>query len=216
MLFYDTDTKVSLKKTKVDHSDLMRDRIKVSGQEITLETLIENGWRIYDPKQKMVIDEFTSNEHMVSSAKGISPVEALQAIDKRRETLLAQNKSSGSSYGLRMQPQKLDIQRAYYIMGTRNFILADNKIQDGDLKGASELWKIETQNPKSKISGRAYYNLAVLSEFNGDLSKAMSWISKAYDIYKNDATFTYKTALEKRQSQKKLLQEQHVFKCFRW
>ena len=96
---HDTETQFSLKKTKIDELGMLRERRKVAAQEITLETLIENGWRIYDPKKRTLVDEFTSNEQIVASAKGISPVDALQAIDKRRETLLAQSKSSGNTYG---------------------------------------------------------------------------------------------------------------------
>lgn len=212
---YDTDTRVSLKKAKLKQNGMMRDRISVSGQEITLETLIENGWRIYDPQQELVLDEFTSNEQIVASAKGESPIEALQAINERRETLLKQSKNSGSSYGLRMQPQRLDIQRAYYVVGTRNFTLAALKIENGDMEGAFELWNIEVQNSKAKISGRACYNLAILSEFNGDLVEAINWAAKSYDMYQDDATVAYSTALEKRQIQQSVLQEQLISSVFK-
>lgn len=205
---HDTETQFSLKKTKIDQLGMMRDRTQVSAQEITLETLIENGWRIYDPKQKLLVDEFTSNEQIVASAKGVSPVDALQAIDKRRETLLEQSKSSGSSYAQRMQPTKLDVQRNYYVVGTRNFELADDKIQNGDYHEAIKLWEEEIANPKSRISGRACYNLAVINEFNGNLNAAMNWATKSYNLHKEDATLDYITTLERRQAQTDVLKVQ--------
>ncbi|MFS4491798.1 DUF6340 family protein [Maribacter sp. 2308TA10-17] len=205
---HDTETQFSLKKTKIDQLDMMRDRTKVSAQEITLETLIENGWRVYDPKQRILVDEFTSNDQITASAKGVSPVDALQAIDKRRETLLEQSKNSGSSYAQRMQPKKLDVQRAYYVLGTRNFELADDKIQEGAYHEAIKLWEEEIANPKARISGRACYNLAVLSEFNGNLNAAMNWATKSYDLHKEDATLDYITTLERRQAQSDVLKIQ--------
>ncbi|TMM57243.1 hypothetical protein FEE95_12195 [Maribacter algarum] len=205
---HDTETQFSLKKTKIDQLDMMRDRTRVSAQEITLETLIENGWRVYDPKQRILVDEFTSNEQITASAKGISPVDALQAIDKRRETLLEQSKSAGSSYAQRMQPKKLDVQRHYYVIGTRNFELADDKIQEGAYHEAIKLWEEEIANPKAKISGRACYNLAVINEFNGNLNAAMNWANKSYDLHKEDATLDYITALERRQAQSDVLKVQ--------
>jgi len=208
LAFHDTDTQFSLKKTKMDQHGMMRDRTRVSAQEITLETLIENGWRIYDPKQRLVIDEFTSNEQITASGKGVSAIDALQAIDKRRETLIEQSKNSGSSYAQRMQPQNLDIQRAYYVEGTKNFQLADDKIQDGAYSEAMQLWEEELSNSKPRIRGRASYNLAVLNEFNGNLNEAMNWANKSYDLFEEDATRDYITALERRQAQTDVLKMQ--------
>lgn len=198
---YDTETQFSFKKTKMDKLDMMRHRTKVSAQEITLNTLIENGWRIYDPKQRVLIDEFITNEQITASGKGLNRVDALQAIDKRRETLLEQSKNSGSAYASRMQSSKLDVQRDYYVMGSQKLVLADEKVQNGAYKEASKLWDEEVANPKTRISGRACYNLAVLSEFNGDLKEAKRWAAKSYDLSKKDATLNYIITLEVRQTQ---------------
>ena len=211
---HDSETQFSLKKTKINQRDMMRNRTKVSGQEITLETLIENGWRIYDPKQRILVDEFTSNEQITASAKGLSPVDALQAIDKRRETLIEQSKSSGNTYGQRMQPQKLDVQRDYYVTGTRNFVLAEDEIQNGAYGQAIALWEEEIANPKARISGRACYNLAVMNEFNGDLNAALDWAIKSYGLYKEDLTLDYITTLERRQAQTDVLKVQLAHTAF--
>ncbi len=208
---HETETHFSLKKTKLDQMDMMRDRTRVSAQEITLETLIENGWRIYDPQQRILVDEFTSNEQIVASAKGVSSVDALQAIDQRRETLIAQSKSSGSSYAQRMQPRKLEIQRDYYVVGTKNFELAHSKIQEGEFQEAVALLEEEIAHPKPRISSRACYNLAVLSEYSGNLSAAMNWATKSYDIYEEDVTLDYITTLEQRQAQSDVLKAQLAY-----
>jgi len=205
---HDTDTQITLKKTKIDQLDMMRDHSTVSGQEITLETLIENGWRIYDPKQRILVDEFTSNDHVVASAKGVSSVDALQAIDHRKETLLEQSKSAGSSYAQRMQPQKLEIQRDYHVVGSKNLQLAADKIQNGAYDEALALWEEEVTNPKPRIRGRACYNLAVLNEFYGNLNAAMNWATKSYDLFEQDATLDYIAVLEGRQAQKDVLKQQ--------
>jgi hypothetical protein len=198
---YDTETQFSFKKAKMDKLDMMRHSTKVSAQEITLNTLIENGWRIYDPKQRVLIDEFTTNEQITASGKGLNRIGALQAIDKRRETLLQQSKNSGSAYAFRMQSSKLDVQRDYYVVGSQKLVLADEKLQNGSYKEASKLWNEEVANPKTRISGRACYNLAVLSEFDGNLKEAKRWATKSYDLRKEDVTLNYITTLEHRQTQ---------------
>lgn len=205
---HEAETKVLLKKGKTKQSDMMRNTAEISGKEITLETVIEHRWKIYDPKQRIVIDEFKTNKHIVSSATGVNSVDAFQAIDHRRETLLEQSKISGSSYGTRMNSQKLDVQREYYVVGTRNFALADTKIKKGNLDEAMGLWEKEVQNPNIKISGRACHNIAVLNEFNGDLSEALSWALKSYSIYKDDTTLEYISALKRRRNHERSQREQ--------
>lgn len=205
---HETETQFKLKKTKIDQRGMMRDFSGARGQEITLKTLIENGWRIYDPKQRMLVDEFTSNNEIIATAKGRSPVDALQAIDHRRETLLEQSTNSGNSYAQRMQPKKLEIQRDYYVIGSQNFKLAYDKIQNGEYKAAEELWQQEIANPKSKLSGWACYNIAVLHEFKGEIDQAMNWANKSYDLYKQDVTLDYISALEIRQAQTDILKQQ--------
>ena len=205
---HETATSYSLKKAKMEQYDMLRERIKVSAQEITLETLIENGWRIYDPKLRKLIDEFTSNEQIVASARGGSPVEALQAIDRRREQLLEQSKQSGSSYAQRMQPQQFAIERDYYAFGTENFKVASKNIQNGEYSEAEALWEEEIANPKARISSRACYNLAVLKEFNHDLEGALHWANKSYQINKDDTTLDYIMTLEGRQAQTDVLKAQ--------
>lgn len=194
------ETEFSFKKTKLDQIDMMRERIKVTGQEITLETLIENGWRIYDPKQGILIDAFTTNEQLKSSAKGINAIAALQSIDNRRENLLKQSKQLGSSYGNRIQPRELSVYRDYYSTGSHKMELADKKIEGGFYSEANKLWKQEITNPKTKISSRACYNLAVLSEFNGDLNNALKWAVKSYALDNAKDTESYIKELEYRQT----------------
>ncbi|MFD0797589.1 DUF6340 family protein [Maribacter chungangensis] len=197
---HEAETKFSLKKTKVDQLDLMRVRTEVSGQQISLETLIENGWRIYDPKQKILIDEFTTNQHVKASGKGINQVDALQAIDNRRESLLKQSKQSGSSYGHRMQPKRASVYREYFISGSKKLAKAHDKIQNGAYHEARLLWEQEITNSKTKVSGRASHNLAVLSEFNGDLNSAMKWALKSFDLHQEQHTLLYIKDLEQRQA----------------
>lgn len=205
---HETDTQFTFKNAKVDKLDMVRYRSSVSGQEITLKTLIENGWRVYDPKQKILIDEFTSNEQVVATGKGLNSVDALQAIENRKETLIAQSKISGNSYAQRMQPKKIAIQRDYYVTGTRNFELADDKIQDDAYEEAIKLWELEITNSNARISGRACYNLAVLNEFNDNIDAAMSWASKSYGLFKEDATLEYITILESRQAKADVVKQQ--------
>lgn len=193
---FDAETSVSFKKTKMEQVNMMREKESVSAQEITLETLIENGWRIYDPTLGVIIDEYTDNQQIVSKAKGTDPVAALRAIGSRKESMLSKGKLTGNSYGERLKPSEHKIIREYFVKGTNKLIQAGKSMSDGDLKSATALWKEETSNSKSKIKGRAFYNLAVGEEIGGDLHQAIAWATKAKESLNDKGSQSYLSELE--------------------
>ncbi|MBT8181805.1 MAG: hypothetical protein KJO53_09465 [Eudoraea sp.] len=205
MAYYDSDTKVSLKKTTMDQLNLLRVKEKVPAHQITLETLIENGWRIYDPSNKLLIDEFTFNNQIVSTAKGLDPYEALQAIEDRAKDIVEQGKQTGSSYGARLQPYEHSITREYYVKCTPIFEEAEAYTLSGNWELAADLWKKEAENPDPKISSKACYNLAVLNERNNNLTAAMEWAIRANTKNRSKYFAAYIEALEYRQQQNQLL-----------
>lgn len=211
LAYYDTDTKMSLKKTKMEQRDLMREKVEVKAHEITLETLIENGWRIYDPQHKEIIDEFTFNDQITSSAKGISPMRALRSIRDRKDSVLHKSMNAGSTYGSRLQPSKQLIYRDYYTNGSENLLEADKLAQQEDYKGATALWKQDIEHSSSKIRARACHNLAVIEEFSGDLETALDWASKSYDQAKSKIAQDYIEELKLRIAQKETIAQQLAY-----
>ena len=208
MAFFDTETTVSIKKTSMMQPNLMRVKVKVPAQELTLETLIENGWKIYYPKSKEIIDEIVFNDQIISKGKGTNPLEAYKAIEGRKETLVEQSKATGSNYGQRLLPFENSVERSYFVRGTTNFEQACVLVENGDWQGASKLWEKELDNSNSKIAGRACYNMAVMHEINGDLTAAMDWASKSYKDHKNKNAMEYLDILKYRSFQNQILEQQ--------
>ncbi len=205
---FDAETAVSLKKTKMEQLDMMREKTRISAQEITLETLIQNGWRIYDPYLEEVVDEFTYSQQLISKAKGINPVAALRAIGSRRDSMLSKGRQTGNLFGERFKPYEREIPREYYVKGTDKLVQAGKIMDTGDLSMAIKLWEEEVDNPKEKIKGRACHNLAVGMELNGDLVQAIEWAIKANQNFNDKSSLGYLKDLEKRRSQETIVKEQ--------
>ncbi|MDX1769578.1 MAG: DUF6340 family protein [Arenibacter troitsensis] len=208
MAFFDTETKITLKKTSMIQPNLMRVKVKVPAQELTLETLIENGWKIYYPNSKEIIDEIVFNDQVISKGKGTNPIEAYKAIEDRKETLVEQSKASGSNYGQRLLPFENSVERSYFARGTTNFEQASVLVESGDWQGASQLWQKELDNANSKIAGRACYNMAILNESNGDFRAAMDWASKSYKDHDIKDAMEYLDILKHRLFQNQILEQQ--------
>ncbi|WP_405396699.1 DUF6340 family protein [Maribacter sp. Asnod2-G09] len=196
--FYDTDTAADYEITTVKIPNNLGIEANVPGHRIKLNTAIKNGWRIYDPSNRTIIDEYVSNDRLFSSGEGINPVKALEAVIGRKEAVLSVSSKLGANYALFTRPEKIRIARDYFIIGSNNLEIADRRAKAGDWDGAADLWNADLNNAKSKVAGRAYYNMAISNEINGNLNKAIEYASKAYTDYENKDALRYVNMLKRR------------------
>lgn len=208
LAYYDTDTQVSFKMGSGQLPNEIGLKVSVPMHEATLNTQISNGWRTYDPKTRTIVDEFEYGDQFVSVGKGVNPLKAVEAVSRRNESVLQYSEDMGNAYGLRLYPINHRVTRDYFVRGTDNFVMAKRRAQTGDWDGAAQLWEREVDHPKSKIAGRACYNMAIINEINGNLDAAMEWASRSYTDYGNKDALRYLDVLKYRAAQNKILQEQ--------
>ncbi len=208
LAYYEADTQVSVKKKKIEEQNMLRQYVKVEGHEITLETLIANGWRIYDPYNQKVIDELVFNDQITSTGTGTNEMDALYDISDRREAVLDQSKNSGSSYGLRLLPQEQEVARDYYVRGSEKLVEAKKLAAENNWQAAAALWEQEVANENLKIKAKACYNMAFYNEMNGKYEEAMEWAVMAYAQDENKYALAYMDVLRIRIAQNKIVEEQ--------
>ncbi len=208
LAFYDTDTKADYKITTMKLPNSFGVDVDLPAQEVTLVTHVTNGWRIYDPQTKEVVDEHLFNKNMTFRGKGINPMKAIEAVASRNETVQEYSRNVGIAYAERLIPRTRRIARDYYVRGSDNFKIARRRAQAGDWQGAAELWERELTNPKEKIAGRAHYNMAISNEINGDLEKAIQFASKSYTDYRTNIALDYVNILKYRVRQNRVLDQQ--------
>ncbi len=208
LAYYDTDTKVNYKQTTIQYPNNLGIKVPIPGHEVTLKTLIKNGWRVYDPQSKLILDEYAFNEGIVAVGSGINPIEAVKTVINRKEAVVEHSRNIGNAYARRIRPYRHRVTRNYFVRGTDNFKIAQRRAQTGDWDGAAQLWEQELSHPDEKVAGRAYYNMAISSEINGDLNKAMEYASKSYSDYRNNEAIRYLDILRYRQRQQHRLDRQ--------
>ena len=206
--FYDTDTKADYQVEMVSVPNPLGVDVSLPGHKVTLNTVMKNGWRIYDPKNKRILDEFVASDQIVSVGQGISPVKAIEAVIGRKEAVLQYSGHLGNAYAWDVRPLQKRISRNYFVRGSNNFKIAQRRAQTSDWEGAADLWEQELNNEKSKVVGRACYNMAIISEINGDLKKALDWASKSYSDYRNKEGLRYANILRNRMADERLLDRQ--------
>ena len=208
--YHQTDTEISLRKTKINQKDLVRENFTIKGHELKLETLIENGWRIYDPFNKQILDEIAINKQIVSRGEGEDPFLAFEAIADRRDSVMYAGRTAGTNFGSRINPSTERIWRPYYAKGTENMTKADSLAQSDNWKEAAQLWEKDLNHPNTKIKGRAHFNMAVVNELHGDLEAAMDWAVKSYDIHDSRLAQEYLNELNHRLAVQNLIEEQTI------
>ncbi|MBU3026312.1 MULTISPECIES: DUF6340 family protein [Zobellia] len=206
--FYDTETKVNYEATTVTIPNSLGIKASLPGHKVTLNTAIKNGWRVYDPQSKLILDEYIANDYVTSVGSGVNPMKAVEAVIGRKEAVIQRSSHIGNSYGYDVRPLHKRISRDYFVKGTDNFVVAKRRAQTGDWDGAAALWEKEVSNPDAKVAGRACYNMAIINEINGDLEKAMEWASKSYTDYNNGEALRYVNILKYRMAEKRQLERQ--------
>jgi hypothetical protein len=205
---YDTDTAIDYEMGMVKIPNNLGISAEVPGHRIRLNTKIKSGWRIYDPVDRIIVDEHRSNDHILSVGEGINPMRALEAIKGRKESVLSMSSNLGSSYASGTKPQRIRIARDYFVRGSDKFKIAKRRAQTGNWEGAAELWKAELAHPKGKVAGRAYYNVAISNEINGNLKRAIEFASISYEDYRNREALRYLRMLNSRLRDQKELERQ--------
>ncbi|HTQ66481.1 MAG TPA: DUF6340 family protein [Puia sp.] len=204
---FDTDNKISFAANPTTLHTVLGNVPGVETQA-NMQTLVKTGWRIYDPVGKNILDEFPISRSIGFTAKGINPTVAASGLIGRTDAVKEVGSQVGQCYAQRIIPYWIRVSRDYFVRGSDNFILATRKARSGNWNEAAELWQKETTNSNRKIAGRAYYNMAIISEINGDLDQAIQWAQKSYENYNIRIALDYVHILQYRKTNSDVLKDQ--------
>lgn len=206
--FFDTDTKIDYKMVNTEIKNPLGVKIPAIEHHATLITMVKTGWRIYLPSERTIIDEYVMNDQVVVVGKGINPAKALAAIAGRKQAVNKLAYDFGYFYPGRILPNRIRVSRLYFVRGSEKFKIGKRRARAGDWDGAAVLWKEETNNPKRKVAGRAFYNMAIINEINGNLDEAVRNAQKSYTDYNNKKALYYLNILKYRINQQNELKRQ--------
>jgi Family of unknown function (DUF6340) len=204
---FDTDSKIDYVANPVKINTPVG-KIPAIEQKARMGVLVKTGWRLYDPIERNILDEFPITSKIVYSASGINPVIAVAGLIARKDAVKEVGAKAGQEYAFRIIPYWLRVSRDYYVRGTPQFKMAKRKAQTGNWEGAAKLWKQETNNTSPKVAGRACYNMAIISEINGEVDMAIQWAQKSYENYNNRLALNYVNILKERKAGNEELQYQ--------
>ncbi len=175
-------------------------------QVLNMKTQVRTGWRIYDPSTRTILDQYFINRDLNCQSGNFLTVASAQL--GRKEAVIKAGNRTGEDYATRIIPYTIRVSRFYYVRGDGSFIVAKRMAQAGDWDQAGKLWQSETNNPSKKVAGRACYNMAIISEINGDLGGSLQWAKKAYEVYRTPFALDYVNLLQLRLNNEAVLKSQ--------
>ncbi len=176
------------------------------GQGSNMKTQVKTGWRIYDPSTRSILDQYVICRDL--TFQGGSLLTTGSALLGHKEAVIKAGNRTGEDYATRIIPYSLRVSRYYYVRGNGSFSVAKRMAQAGDWDDAARIWREATNSSDRKVAGRACYNMAIITEINGDLNGSLQWAKKAYEVYGTPYALSYVNILQQRQANAAVLRSQ--------
>ncbi len=149
-------------------------------------------WRMYDPVNQKIIDEYQSTSYLTFDGTRVPPPEALPQTAYQ----------AGKEYIQRFLPNYYYVRREMYKRGKgkdkQAFLAAFRKSEVADWEAALVAWQELAKSRNRKNAGRACLDIAVSYEVLGKTDQALIWAKKAYEDYGNKMARAYQNELSYR------------------
>lgn len=202
---FDSDNAAAARRTETKRKDKDGKEYIDVQYNAHMRTGVQMGWRMYDPKTKIILDEFTTNDYLEKDATGKDEKTALSNLPGPVNVSRSVAYNGGQRYGSRIAPLYVQVSRTYYdnAKGYKTQMdQAARYTRGNEWNRAAEIWKnIEARaTDNQKAAGRAAYNMAVASEVDGNLDLALEWAQKAWSKHGNKKARTYIQVIQQRQN----------------
>ena len=177
---------------------------------VTQKIIIKAGFRLYDPKTRIIVDQYTFSYWQTYTSQGSGLGEAIAALANRQLSVNQTSSDAGYYYEKHLSPSFMTERRHLYKKaGSSPLAIGSRMAIVGNWAEATDYFKQALQSGTNrKTCGRAAYNLALAAEIKGDLFEAKNWISKSYGEYNNSQAPYYQNTLNRRYNDMMKLNQQ--------
>lgn len=164
----------------------------------------------YILKDHVVHERFAVNRSYRISTSGSSIIDVLSDMQKKREYYRALGFELGLRAGNVLYPNIVWVNRQYFTKGSRELKQAKPMIRNGNWDIAEKQLEYGMNNGNRKVSGRIYYNLALVNEGQGDLETAIKYAETSALEFGNKHANSYLVELRRRQAQMAFIEDQQA------
>lgn len=155
---------------------------------------------IYYPAEKFILTDYVVTDYKAtgSAAGTLNPLEMVNDALIKSQMLKDVGDAVGSKAGSELVPTWIWVGRMYYTGGGRELRNAKRLIRSGNWEVAEKKLEMAIAVKSNRRVGKAYYNLALCREGQGDLSGALQHAETAAIQYNNKNAPQYITVLKNR------------------
>ncbi len=168
------------------------------------------GFRLYDPKERIVFDQNFFTHEMVWGGQVNSVAGAVNKLLEKDRAIKDASYEAGMIYGERISPSWYTVRREYYRKpkSDQNLCEGARMMEVNNWDAAKDALLKAMNSKKRKTKGRAAHNMAVVYEILGDYQEAQSWAQDAWGKYENKGSKNYSYILGQRIRENQILNEQ--------
>jgi len=145
--------------------------------------VITNGWRIYQPERRRVLDETVYKLPHAISASGSTKELAVSMLPDKKDRLFMAAKFAGEEYARLINPELIEVKRRLYIKGHEIIEEAAVFVEQENWRKAQSKWEYNAYRGESdELKAMCCFNMAVLSEKEGIINKALGYARKAQKL----------------------------------
>lgn len=210
---YDSDINITTSEKERKRKDKEGTEYIETYFEDQMDLSIQMGWRLYDPKNNLIIDEFTTRDDDSGRAEGKTKEAARNNLPDPFNIARDISFVAGQLYGERVAPTWVSVSRSYYdtVKGEDQSAMerAARMAETRDWRGAAKIWnEVVSNSYDEETKGKAAYNMAIANECLGKLQNARDWAQKAYVNYGNKKAKSYIQTIENRIYEQQVVEEQ--------
>ncbi len=169
---------------------------------------VNSGWRIYDNKNKRIIDQNDYLDGKCWKGEGQNIAAAQKKLPAKRTAINQAGFNSGQLYGFRISPNWIRVNRSYFTKGHDGFKEAKKHVRYNNWESATSIWENLSGDADPKVAGRAVFNQALSAEMRGDLDLAIQYANRALKEYRIKEARQYIAILERRKVDEHRLNQQ--------
>ena len=144
-----------------------------------VQVAFHSNWKLYQPKEKLLIAKFEVNDTIFWAQNGLSLQETYEQLPTLKEALINGAVENARNFAEYITPDWQSEERRYFITNNPDIDKAITFLQKNDWKEAEKIWLKYAKVSSSALRSMIEFNLALASEMNGNLDGAIEWVQKS-------------------------------------
>lgn len=178
--FVITDQQRLIKKTVTEGKTTKE--VEVQGFYLEGVATVSAGFRLYDPKDRNIVDQQRFEKRNLWSAEAETKAQAMALLISKADAARAVGEMAGAGYAAKIAPMYAQINRGFFPKSkTEPAVAQGARLAEVDQwEQAIAVWQTALPSADEESGGMLSYNIAVGYEVLGSLELAKQWAGKAY------------------------------------